>query len=533
MIPVDPLKLKDLLWPDVTFYNKQREAIYSVRDDDETYVPAGNMLGKDFVAAFIVLWFFLSRFPCKIVTTSVKDKHLNVLWGEIDKFIRISKYPLLHSDGGPLIINNDGIRRVFQGRIHKDCYVMKLVANEESIESFQGHHVTPDPGQPIDNIPRNMLVGDEASGLTDAYYTLCKTWARRMFIFGNTWSCTNFFYRAVKGNPETKDPGGDILAPCGTYYYRRVLKWRAEDSPNVRYGMNLIKKYGEEEVNRRDILKTAILIPGVLPYLEYLKRRATWNKIDQCVSLDAEFYEGAEERLFPPEWLNEAERLDRNLRGKRRQAKTIGLDSGEGSADTTMIAVDELGMIDMISKKTPDTSVIVGEAIAFMNKHGVKAENVLLDRGGGGKQHADVLRSKGYNVRTVFFGEAATAEKKRGMTILEQRKLDDETRSIYKNRRAQMYGILSSMLDPSVGDGGFAIPAEYTELRRQMAPIPRDVDQEGKLVLLPKRNLDPKSDKPTMISLLGSSPDEMDALVLAVFGLTHEKRVFTVQSMVG
>lgn len=40
----DPLILAKVLWPDVTFYKEQREAIYSVRDNDETFVVAGNML---------------------------------------------------------------------------------------------------------------------------------------------------------------------------------------------------------------------------------------------------------------------------------------------------------------------------------------------------------------------------------------------------------------------------------------------------------------------------------------------------------
>jgi hypothetical protein len=36
-----------------------------------------------------------------------------------------------------------------------------------------------------------------------------------------------------------------------------------------------------------------------------------------------------------------------------------------------MCAGDELGIIELVSKKTPDTSVIVGEALAFMRKHNI------------------------------------------------------------------------------------------------------------------------------------------------------------------
>jgi hypothetical protein len=41
----DPLVFANLLWPEVEFYDKQKEIIYSVRDNIETVVPAGNMLG--------------------------------------------------------------------------------------------------------------------------------------------------------------------------------------------------------------------------------------------------------------------------------------------------------------------------------------------------------------------------------------------------------------------------------------------------------------------------------------------------------
>lgn len=42
----DPFAMASFLWPDVKFYSKQREVIRSVRDNDETFVSAGNMLGR-------------------------------------------------------------------------------------------------------------------------------------------------------------------------------------------------------------------------------------------------------------------------------------------------------------------------------------------------------------------------------------------------------------------------------------------------------------------------------------------------------
>lgn len=41
----DPLYFAHLCWPEVKFYDKQIEMIYSVRDNLETFVVAGNKLG--------------------------------------------------------------------------------------------------------------------------------------------------------------------------------------------------------------------------------------------------------------------------------------------------------------------------------------------------------------------------------------------------------------------------------------------------------------------------------------------------------
>src|SRR5437879_1760514 len=99
---------KELFWPDVTFYDKQVEIVYAVEECRETMVPAGNQLGKDFVVGFICPCLFLrclvAGLTCRIVTTSVAEHHLTVLWGEIGRFLTTSKFPLLAKDGGPLSV---------------------------------------------------------------------------------------------------------------------------------------------------------------------------------------------------------------------------------------------------------------------------------------------------------------------------------------------------------------------------------------------------------------------------------------------
>src|SRR3972149_2557666 len=80
----------------------------------------------------------------------------------------------------------------------------------------------------------------------------------------------------------------------------------------------------------------------------------------ECIGLDAEFYEGAEVLLFPPEWLNLAENRADAIEKMQRQAKAIGIDPAEGGDQTAIAVVDELGLIELSSRQTPDTSVITG-----------------------------------------------------------------------------------------------------------------------------------------------------------------------------
>jgi hypothetical protein len=213
---VDPLKLARMNWPHVTFYRQQQEIIYSVVDNRETVVVAGNQLGKDFVAGFIILWFFLTRHPCRIITTSAKDDHLRVLWGEIGNYISTSKYRLTYDpkqggDGG-LIVNQREIKRVVGHQVEEISYVRGMVASQDKLAAMQGHHATPYPDTMESrlNLPLSLFVCDEASSVPDGYYTMADTWAKRMLIFGNPWPCDNFFKHAVKGNPKTRDTGGDL-----------------------------------------------------------------------------------------------------------------------------------------------------------------------------------------------------------------------------------------------------------------------------------------------------------------------------------
>lgn len=319
-------------------------------------------------------------------------------------------------------------------------------------------------------------------------------------------------------------------------YFRRVIRVDAYKSPNVRFAL--------EEISRGLKPSDTVVVPGILTWGELQHRLITWDTVRATIGIFGQWYEGSELLLYPPAWLDHSHEVARKLQGVKRQAKAIGVDPAEGGDETCLAAVDEYGLIDLTAEKTPDTSVITGKTIAFMKRHGVDPINVVFDSGGGGKQAADRLRAQGYPVKMVGFGEPLSLPPQRHKRQTKERLEIRDEKYVWFNRRAEMYGLLRQLLDPSDGPPafgykhqGWGIPGHgpaYQELRRQLAPMPLLYDAEGRMRMLPKNKppnrrdgddlLGPQKGRDTLVGLLGRSPDHADACVLSVFGLLRRKR---------
>lgn len=504
---VDPVRFTELVWPEVRLYDKQAEIMYSVRDNKETFVPAGNGLGKDFVSALIAIWFFCSRRPARVVTTSVKHDQLNdVLWGEIRHFLDTAAYPL------PIQYNHMHIRQVRNdGRfVPKSELVGQVIAKGEAL---LGRHLERD-------IPRTLTIFDEASGIDSAVYESSDTWTHRKLVIGNPYPCSNFFKEGVKA--------GDAPNEWGPGLRRKVIRIRAEDSPNVQYARAQIAA-GVKPDN-------TIIIPGLVDWETYSERRKVWSKLRQCIGLDAAFPEGAENLLFPPDWLNAAETWAEDA-PLTRKALGIGVDTAQGGDMTVWTAVDEWGLIAQVSERTPNTALIPGKTKAFALKYGIgpgSAWRICFDAGGGGKEHADRMRMKGWKVRTISFGGAATTHKPYKANKSKTERTDErEVQYVYKNRRAELYGLLRQAVDPQRAEDDeeaipFTLPHAIVNrkrpdggpsLREQLEPMPYLLNEEGMMWLPPKRKKDKNDKRESLEDILGCSPDEADSLVLAHFGM--------------
>lgn len=494
------LALNEALWPHVTFYDRQVEIAESWCDVRETVVAAGTEEGKDFMAGFLSVATPLicqaKGLTFKLLTTSVTERQLKVLWGEIGRFISTSTRPLLASAGGPLIVNHMEIRLASEIEAKNPFnYVMGVVY--EKAEVLQGHYAD-----------FNGVIGDEASGLENDAYVAVQPMKRLLWI-GNTNPCSNFYRKAIKDGNLT----------VNNKLVRKVIRITAWDSPNV--------KLAQQEIKRGEKPSGCIVTPGVITWDSLQTYLKIWPEHVQDIKLRAKFPSDAGVLLFPEEWLEAAKRraveLDSGRLASKRQAKAIGIDPAEGGDRTAFCVIDEHGVLELISMKTPDTTATFDHTLALMRRWGVPADKIVFDRACG-KPHADRLRGMGFKVQTVHFGESLLMDLKRGIIKIEDKRENREEKSLYKNRRAEMYHDLAAKLNPA--NGGFAIPARFAGVPRpefslfdQLAPVPYMFDKEsgdGKLMLPPKDE---------MISGLydgHGSPDEADALVLAIYGLTHK-----------
>lgn len=296
-------------------------------------------------------------------------------------------------------------------------------------------------------------------------------------------------------------------------YFRRVISIPASCSPNIRLAQ-LEQKLGLP-ISHKEV------VPGVVSYREYLHRKATWDKIRQHVGLHAMFWEGVDVLLFPPDWLDHSEKLAVRYRRYRRRARAMGIDPAEGGDDTSFAIIDEFGLMSLRSLKTPDTNDIFKFTVGFIREFNIPPDCVVFDRGGGGQQQADRLRAQGYAVRSVGFGEAPVDQPSHKKKSVKDKTEEQANRYAYRNLRAQIFWELSQRMDPQGEHGGFAIPGEYSELRRQLSPFPRRYDDEGRIYLPPKHKKPGAKKTESLADMIGRSPDDADALALALYGLTH------------
>ena len=132
--------LKTWLTPD------QRLVAESVRDNRRTLVTAGHGVGKTHLAGRLALWFLVTKFNSKVITTAPTGRQVkNLLWKELRTAYAGARWPI----GGHLNQTDLAFSDAW--------FALGLSTND--VTNFQGYHA-----------PWVMMVYDEATGVAPAIW---------------------------------------------------------------------------------------------------------------------------------------------------------------------------------------------------------------------------------------------------------------------------------------------------------------------------------------------------------------------------
>jgi len=151
-----------VLWAEeylgVQLWSKQKEILYSIRDNRGTAVAAGHGVGKSYVAAVAACW-WMAVHPSDevyLATTAPSVAQTNILWNNIKSFFGLAqrRYEAgLVTSPLPGYVTSDNKWKLTDGRIIGEG---RKPAERDSDYALQGTHAT-----------YLLAIGDEAVGLSE------------------------------------------------------------------------------------------------------------------------------------------------------------------------------------------------------------------------------------------------------------------------------------------------------------------------------------------------------------------------------
>jgi hypothetical protein len=160
----------------------QAEALESVARHDRVTIASGHGVGKTAFQSWLVLWWLLTHYPCKVaVTANTAHQLSDVLWTEIDKWAR----SLPEAWRNLLEFKSDKI--ALKGA--SDSFAVARTSRRENPEALQGFH------------SENMLfLCEEASGIPDVVFQVgegaMSTAGAKTVMCGNPTRSEGFFYES-------------------------------------------------------------------------------------------------------------------------------------------------------------------------------------------------------------------------------------------------------------------------------------------------------------------------------------------------
>lgn len=158
----------------------QAEALRAVASHDKVSIASGHGVGKTAFQSWLVLWWLITHYPCKVaVTANTAHQLSDVLWTEIDKWAR--QLP----DGFKNLLEFKSDKISLKGA--SDSFAVARTSRRENPEALQGFH------------SENMLfLCEEASGIPDIVFQVgegaMSTQGAKTVMCGNPTRSEGFFF---------------------------------------------------------------------------------------------------------------------------------------------------------------------------------------------------------------------------------------------------------------------------------------------------------------------------------------------------
>lgn len=325
--------------------------------------------------------------------------------------------------------------------------------NPDNIEAASGYH-----SQHL------MALVDESSALTADKQAAINSWdpAKRIYL-GNPIRPDGPFYEMCTRQAIEPDPSTVLIRIPST------------ESPAVRAGQ------------RRS--------PDGFVGLDWLDdRRRDYGEDSSWWTSHvlAQFPDSAEGQIYPRDWIDRAifsvpEQLDKSL-----TTLSIDLAAGRGGDRTTLLVRNAQQVLFMESSNTWGLDDAANRAKGLLERYSIRPNRVVYDHSGLGEGFRRYLEMVGIHGAAGFMG-GSEAKGFKGR---------------FENLKAACAWRLRQRLDPQTNPKPFCIPPEYgQQLRPELQSFTYELTSKDKIKL---------TDKETIRSRIGRSPDLADALVMSM-----------------
>lgn len=500
-----------LQWPGCVFDDFQREIIEAMMLGAYTEIAIKGCTkpGKGFaVAVGANCWFDV--FPdSKVVITSSDISHAtNVMYGEIKSVRQMMKW------AGPAKIMTEEFKglkptgRVVknretgqpEGETEDDTKHYVNIANPKTGEGFSGQHG-----------PFTLFIFDEASASADELFINAKKQSRCIVALSNPRVQSGWFFDLFKlaDDPNKTqtimtDSGQRLLVTVGGPDCRNVKEKRLEKPYAPPGGITIDGREFTpgERIPPEFYEKVKLLIPNQLDYARFLATMSSADKFEREVFGLGRFpEEDAERQLFLKSWFKRHYDAWEKMSGFV-PVEAFGLDiaASEFGDETVLAAGGPEGCRELHTWRKSDTTKTVTEVLRVAEEcYGIDLRQgrtpIAVDMIGLGKSVADRFEELGVLVITVWSNGRPQVNAER-----------------YDNRRAEIYGELSTRLDPmQTPEDAFALPQDKL-LLQELTAHHRIPKAKGFGITPKERYRGQVFQSQTIKEMLGRSPDRSDAL---------------------